>query len=70
MKVWWNDFYGKRFLNFLELDDVTNTECQLNGLGKLVSIVSQLIIQNVKSPKQVCRKKRIDDMRKRLQKLH
>ena len=70
MKVWWNDFYGKRFLNFLELDDVTNTECQLNGLDKLVSIVSQLIIQNVKSPKQVCRKKRIDDMRKRLQKLH
>ena len=69
MKVWWNDFYGKRFLNFLELD-VTNTECQLNGLDKLVSIVSQLIIQNVKSPKQVCRKKRIDDMRKRLQKLH
>ena len=54
----------------IELADFTNDECHLNRLDELVSIVSQLIIQNVKSPKQVCRKRRIDDMRKTLQKLH
>ena len=49
-------FYG----NFLGPIDVTNDECQLNGLNKLVSIVSRLIIQSVKLPKQVCRNKSID----------
>ena len=50
-------------MNFLGPVDVTNDECQLNELDKLVLIVSQLIIQSVKSPKQVCRSKSIDAMR-------
>ena len=46
-------------LNFLGPVDFTNAECQLNGLEKLVSIVSQLIIQSVKGwgaffPGQYC----------------
>ena len=40
-----------------------NDECQLNELDKLVLIVSQLIIQSVKSPKQVCQSKSINAMR-------
>ena len=56
-------FYGNWNLNFLGPIDVTNDECQLNGLNKLVSIVSQLIILSVKSPKQICRNKSIDAMR-------
>ena len=39
----------------IELADFTNAECQLNRLDELVSIVSKLIIQNIKSPKQACR---------------
>ena len=50
-------------MNFLGPIGVTNDECQLNGLNKLVSIVSQFIIQSVKLPKQVCWNKRIDAMR-------
>ena len=50
-------------MNFLGPIDVTNDECQLIGLNKLVSIVSQFIIQSVKLPKQVCRNKSIDAMR-------
>ena len=56
-------FYGNWNLNFLGPIDVTNDECQLNGLNKLVSIVSQLVIQSVKSPKQVSWNKIIDAMR-------
>ena len=56
-------FYGNWILNFLGPIDVTNDECQLIGLNKLVSIVSQFIIQSVKLPKQVCRNKSIDAMR-------
>ena len=63
-------FFRQAKFELLELADVTNAEDQLNGLDELVSIVSQLIIQNVKSPKQFCRKRRIDDLRKTLQKLH
>ena len=50
-------------MNFLGPIDVTNDECQLIGLHKLVSIVSQFTIQSVKLPKQVCRNKSIDAMR-------
>ena len=50
-------------MNFLGPTDVTNDECLLNGLNKLVSIVSQLIIQIAKSPKVVCWNKNIDVMR-------
>ena len=56
-------FYGNWNLNFLGPTDVANDECQLNGLNKLVSVVSQLIIQSVKSSKQVCWNKSIDAMR-------
>ena len=56
-------FLRKLNLNFLGPVDVTNDECQLNGLVKLVSVVSQLIIQSVKSPKQVCRNKSIGAIR-------
>ena len=56
-------FYGNWNLNFLGPTDVTNDECQLIGLKKLVSIVTQLIIPSVKSPKQICRNKSIDAMR-------
>ena len=56
-------FYENWNLNFLGPIDVTNDECQLNGHNKLVSIVSQLIIQSVKSPKQVCRNKNADATR-------
>ena len=49
--------------NFLGPVDVTNAECQLNELDKLVSIVIQLIIQSVKSPKQACRNKITDPMK-------
>ena len=35
----------------------------IEWLNKLVSIVSQFIIQSVKLPKQVCRNKSIDAMR-------
>ena len=51
-------------MNFLGSIDVTNDdECQLNGLNKLVSVVSQLVIQRLKSPKQVYPNKSIDAMR-------
>ena len=56
-------FYGNWNLNFLGPIDNTNDECQLNGLNKLASIVSQLVIQSVKSPKQVSWNKIIDAMR-------
>ena len=56
-------FYGTWNLIFLGPIDVTSDECQLNVLKKLVSIVSQSIIQKVKLPKQFCQKKSIDAMK-------
>ena len=37
--------------DFLGPIDVANDEFQLNGFNKLVSVVSQLFIQSIKSPK-------------------
>ena len=56
-------FYGNWILNFLGPIDVTNDECQLNELSKLVSVVSQFIIQSGKLPIQVCWSKSVDAMR-------
>ena len=56
-------FYGNSNLDFLGPNDVTNDECQLNRLNKLVLIVSQFIIQSFKLPKQAYRNKSIDAMR-------
>ena len=50
-------------MNFLGPIDVTRDECQLNELNKLISVVSQLIIQSVKLPNQVCQNKCINAMR-------
>ena len=56
-------FYGNWNLDFLGPNDVTNDECQLNRLNKLVLIVSQLIIQSFKLSKQAYRNKSIDTVR-------